>query len=228
MEKRTRADILKVAVLGCSAGAEAYSAAWRIRSARPDLALILHGVDLSHQAIEIARSGVYSGKVAQFTGTDIFDHMTRSEIAQLFDRKGDVLTIKSWIKEGIEWRVGDVRDSEIHDALGPQDVVVANNFLCHMNAPEAEECLRNIARMVKPNGYLFVSGIDLDVKIKVATDLGWTPMNELIEEIHYGDSHMIDTWPWTYSSLEPLDKKRQNWRLRYAQAFQLSGAGGVV
>ena len=30
-----------------------------------------------------------------------------------------------------------------------QDIVIANNFLCHMEAADAERCLRNIARLVK-------------------------------------------------------------------------------
>ena len=44
--RRAEADILKVAVLGCSTGADAYSIAWTIRSVRPDLKLILHAVDV--------------------------------------------------------------------------------------------------------------------------------------------------------------------------------------
>ena len=36
---KTKDEALRVAVLGCSTGAEAYSVAWRIRSARPDLSL---------------------------------------------------------------------------------------------------------------------------------------------------------------------------------------------
>ena len=104
----------------------------------------------------------------------MFDGMTEAEIEELFDIEGDVVEIKSWIKEGIKWRVGDVGQSEIVAALGPQDIVVANNFLCHMNASMAERCLRNIARLVTPYGYLFVSGVDLDIRTKVAKELGGT------------------------------------------------------
>jgi len=54
--------------------------------------------------------------------------------------------------------------------------MVANWFLCHMHPEEAEECLRNLARLVKPGGYLFVSGVDLSVRSKVARDLGERPV----------------------------------------------------
>jgi chemotaxis methyl-accepting protein methylase/mannose-6-phosphate isomerase-like protein (cupin superfamily) len=225
--RRTNADPLRVAVLGCSTGAEAYSVAWSIRSARPDLTLILQAADISEQAVEIAKSGVYSATALHFAGTEIFDRVTEAEIGELFDQDGDLLTIKSWINEGIKWHVGDVGKPEIKDALGLQDIVVANNFLCHMDAAAAERCLRNIARLISPNGYLFVSGIDLEIRTRVAKDLGWEPLQELLQEIYEGDPHMRSNWPWNYSALEPLNQRRRDWRLRYASAFQFvpPGAG---
>jgi len=185
------------------------------------LKLILQAVDISEQAVEIAKSGMYSPAVSRLTGTDVFDAMTPAEIEELFDRNGNILTVKSWIKEGIEWHVGDVGDSKILSIIGSHDIVVANNFLCHMNASAAGSCLRNIAQLVTHDGYLFVSGIDLDIRTKVAEDLGWRPIEELLEEIHYGDPRMVASWPFNYSSLEPLNKKRIDWKLRYAAAFQL-------
>jgi SAM-dependent methyltransferase/mannose-6-phosphate isomerase-like protein (cupin superfamily) len=221
IEQRAKADILRVAVLGCSIGVEAYSIAWRIQSARPDLKLILRAVDISKQAVEFAERGRYSLVGPQLSGTDIFERMKETEIMELFDRDGDVVTVKSWIAEGIKWQVGDVAEAETIDALGTQDIVVANNFLCHMHPPMAERCLRNIARLVRPHGYLFVSGIDLDVRTKVSADLGWHPLQELLEEIHEGDPCMKTYWPWHYAGLEPLNKKRSDWKRRYAAAFQV-------
>jgi SAM-dependent methyltransferase len=228
VERSTKADTLRVAVLGCSTGAEAYSVAWTIRSARPGLQLVMHAVDISSLAVEVGKSGVYSPVASQLTDTDLFERMTRAEIEDLFDRDGDAVTVKSWIKEGIRWDVGDVGEPEILDILGPQDIVVANNFLCHMDDSMAERCLRNIARLISPNGYLFVSGINLDVRTKVANDLGWRPLQELLEEIHEGDPGMRSHWPCRYGGLEPLNKRRQDWTIRYAAAFQLvSSAGGA-
>jgi hypothetical protein len=106
--------------------------------------------------------------------------------------------------------------------------VVANNFLCHMHPFMAERCLRNIAHLVRPHGYLFASGIDLDVRTKVADDLGWHPLQELLEESHEGDPSMRALWPWHYAGLEPLNKKRGDWKRRYAAAFQLSPYGGCA
>ena len=91
-----------------------------------------------------------------------------------------------------------------------------------MSPPEAERCLRNVARLVSPSRYLFVSGVDLDVRTKVARELGWEPVQELLEEIHEGDPYLRRYWPGQYAGLEPLNKRRRDWRIRYAAAFQLS------
>jgi SAM-dependent methyltransferase len=219
------AATLRVAVLGCSAGAETYSVAWRIRSAQPELKLAMQAVDISKQAVEVGERGEYSAVESEFTGSDLFDRMTEREIAELFDRVGDKLIVKPWIGHGITWRVGDVGEPGVLDLLGPHDIVIANNFLCHMDPATAERCLRNIARLVRPSGYLFVSGIDLEVRTRLATDLNWMPLRELLEEVHEGDPRMRRNWPFHYSSLEPLDKKRRDWRLRYAAAFQVGGSG---
>jgi SAM-dependent methyltransferase len=228
LERRAKAETLKVTVLGCGAGAEAYSVAWRIRSARPDLKLILRAVDISKRAVEFAKCGVYSLAAPQLTGAAMLERMTAAEVEELFDRDGDAVTVKSWIKEGMSWYVGDAGGPEILDALGPQDMVVANNFLYHMDAPEAEICLRNIARLVRPNGYLFVSGVDLDVRTKVACDLGWKPIQELLEEVHDGDPCLRTDWPFHYACMEPLNKKRRDWGIRYAAAFQLVPSAGAA
>ncbi len=221
LQKKRSGESLKVAILGCSMGPEAYSIAWRIRSARPDLKLTLSAVDISPRAVEVAKRGVYSLTDSEPTSSSIFERMTAQEKEEFFDINGQAAAVKPWIKEGIQWRVGDVGEPDAVDALGLQDMVVANNFLCHMIPSEAERCLRNITRLLSPYGYLFASGIDLDVRTKVARDLGWTPVQELLEEIHDGDPCLRTHWPWHYGGLEPLNKRRRDWRIRYAAAFQV-------
>ena len=100
-------------------------------------------------------------------------------------------------------------------------MVVANRFLCHMEPAAAERCLRNIARLVKPGGYLFVSGIDLDVRTRVARGMGWKPVSDMIRDIHEGDPSLRRGWPLEYWGLEPFCDDRSDWRIRYASVFQI-------
>jgi chemotaxis methyl-accepting protein methylase/mannose-6-phosphate isomerase-like protein (cupin superfamily) len=222
LDQKISEATLRVAVLGCSTGAEAYSVAWRIGSARPDLKLSLHAVDISKHAVEFAKRGIYPLTTSELTGTAMLERMTSVEAEELFDRDGDAMVVKSWARKAIDWHVADVRRPEIVEALGSQDIVVANNFLCHMSASEAESCLRNIGRLVTPGGYLFVSGIDLAVRAKVAREMGWKPVTDLLKEIHEGDSSLRMGWPFKYWGLEPFDDNRPDWMIRYASVFQIS------
>jgi SAM-dependent methyltransferase len=188
---------------------------------RPDLDVRMTAVDVSREVLEFGQRGVYSLKSSELQHGTIFDRMTEEEMQEMFDRQGDQLSIKPWLKEGIVWQVGDAGDPGITKLLGTQDIVVANNFLCHMYPPEAERCLRNIARLVKAGGHLFVSGIDLGVRTTVARDLCWEPVLELMEDIHEGDPVLRAFWPGDYTGLEPFDKRRRDWKMRYASVFRL-------
>jgi hypothetical protein len=173
--QKPEGSTLRITVLACSNGAEVYSILWTIRSARPDLKIIANALDISNEILEIAKKGVYSPKVHRLMHERVFERLTDEEMRAMFDGETDQFRIKSWLKEGINWQVGDAGDPELAKRLGLQDIVVANRFLCHMAPQDAETCLNNIANLVKPGGYLFVSGIDLDIRTKVAFDLGWTP-----------------------------------------------------
>lgn len=221
-KRKATGDTLRVTVLGCGTGAEVYSIAWEIRSARPDLRLILHAVDVSELAVELAKHGAYSRKASDVNSGAIFERMTEAEMDRFFDREGEWVTVKSWIKDGIDWQVADPCSLETLELLGEQDCVVASNILGCMNTHEAERSLRNIARLTRPEGYLFVEDIDLDVRTRVARDLGWKPVQDLLEEVYGGDPGMRRGWPWSCSNWEPLNKRRRDWQIRYAAAFQLT------
>ena len=149
---------VRIAVLGSSNGAEVYSIAWVLRSAQPDARLDMHAVDISPEAVEAARKGLYEPGRSELVDEPIFERMTAKEMEEMFERVGDRLRIKPGIREGIVWHVADAADPRILETLGPQDIVVANRFLCHMGPLEAESCIRNVARLLVPGGYLFVSG----------------------------------------------------------------------
>src|SRR3954471_15229933 len=196
---------LSVSVLGASNGAEVYSVAWAIRSSQAPANAVIHAVDISAEVLESARLGTYSLSGSEMVGEPIFERLSEMEMESLFDRADGRLRVKDWIRDRIEWHVADAADSRLRDLLGPQDIVVANRFLCHMPPDQAGNCLRSIARLVAPGGDLFVSGVDLDVRTKVAKELGWKPMRELMDEMHEGDPSLREAWPCHYWGLEPLD-----------------------
>jgi len=222
-DQKAHGSTLRIAVLGCSIGAEVYSILWSIRSARPDLKVLLDAVDISKEILSFAEKGIYAPDTSQLVNASIFERLTEAEMVEMFDWEGDHAKVKSWLRDGITWQLGDAADPELIKTLGAQDMVVASNFLCHMAPPDAEKCLGNITRLVRPGGYLLVSGVDLNVRTKVALDLGWEPVRELMAEIHNGDPSVRADWPWEWWGLEPLDRRRHDCQTRYAAVFRIAG-----
>jgi len=233
---------LNLAVLGCSKGAEVYSYAWTIRSTRPDLELVLSAVDISQDILDFAQEGVYSTGSPDFSnsadltdvqardlaartqrdqGRPIFERTTDSEMRGMFDVQGTQATVKPWLKEGILWRRGDVGSPAFARLVGPQDIVVANRFLCHMKPAAAEQCLRSLSGVVKPGGVLLVTGVDLDVRTKVARENNWLPVQDLLREVYEGDPSLLSGWPLEPWSPEPFQAERRDREIRYASAFRL-------
>jgi hypothetical protein len=184
--------------------------------------VLLDAVDISKEILSFAEKGIYAPDTSQLVTASIFERLTEAEMVEMFDWGGDQAKVKSWLREGITWQLRDAADPELINILGPQDMVVASNFLCHMAPADAEKCLGNIAQLVSPGEYLFVSGVDLDVRTKIALDLGWEPVRELIVEIHDGDRSVRADWPWEWWGLEPLNRKRHDWQTRYAAAFRIA------
>jgi CheR methyltransferase, SAM binding domain len=220
-----QSNTVRVAVLGCSTGAEVYSVAWAVRNGQADLKLALHALDLSKEAVAVGAAGRYARTAAKGIDPNVFERLTAAEMEEIFDREGDEFAVKPWLRERITWRVGDACSVELLDALGPQDIVIASNFLCHMDDAAAEACLRNIGGLATPGGYVIATGVDLDVRSRVASALGWMPVQELLQEIHEGDPIMTGLWPCHYAALEPFNNQRPDWRHRYAAAFRIGPVG---
>lgn len=218
IDRRSDKAELKILVLGCSTGAEVYSLARSIRSQRPGLRLAITAVDLSARVIEFARRGIYPRASSGLVPENVFSRLREPEIRDLFEVCGDSLRVKDSHREGISWLVASANDRKLRDSARPYDLVFANNFLCHLRPREADECLRSIVQLAE-GAYLFVSGVDLDVRARVIEDLGLTPVTESIEEIHAGDPSLLKDWPFRYWGLEPFDASIPDWIKRYCSVF---------
>ena len=204
---------LSIASIGCSTGAELYSLLWFIRRARPDLEINACGLDVSESVIAKASAGIFSKSDKELAC------LSETEVAALFDGEDEVLKIKPFLSRGLKWLVADALDPRLSKILEPQDFVLANNFLGPFFEDKAEKCLINISRIVKPNGYMAVFGMDLDLRTRWVKRQNYRPITDKIEQIHVGDRAMLD-WPWTRWGLEPLDKGCTDWQTRYAVVFQ--------
>ena len=161
---------VKIASIGCSTGAELYSALWLIRRTRPQHRVQAVGIDAAEECIRAAARAVYPFRVVEAAG------ISENDYERFFTTEGKALVVQDWVKEAVTWEVGDACSPDLAARFGLHHVVVANNFLFHMPADRSEECLRNLTRLVAPNGYLVVSGVDLDMRGRVLKELGFVPV----------------------------------------------------
>ena len=208
---------LRIMVLGCSRGAEVYSASWAVQSVRPDLQLEVIGMDISHGALSVARSGDYPD-----TNGGMVARLTKAEIESMFDYRDGCYSVKAALRRGVQWAQANILSDDLDPYLRSADVVIANRFLCHMDESTASRGFTRVLRLVKPDAYVMVSGIDEDVRERVAREFKLTPVMERLEDVYYGDPSLVAGWPFRYWGLEPIDKKHPHWTVRYAPVFKVS------
>jgi chemotaxis methyl-accepting protein methylase len=211
---------VRICSMACSSGAELYSLLWLIRKARPDLNVAALGVDISEAALERARLACYLRDDMEFRGS-IYDDAFRG----LFETDSSVFRVKDAIRRGVQWVQGDACDTALASKFGSRDVVLANNFLIHMEPDEASAALTNVARLVSPGGILVCRGIDLNVRQKVVSRLRLKPVPIRLEQIHNAELDLDARrhWPWKYYGLEPLNRNRKDCVQRYSAVFQVCG-----
>jgi chemotaxis methyl-accepting protein methylase len=212
---------VRLIVVGCSTGAEIFSIVWRLRKARPDLTIEAVAIDIDESCVNIGREARYSINSPEIQGPPERNlALSEAEIATLFDREGDTLVVKHSIRSGITWYAGDLADPELNLRLGLFDLVVANNILIHMEHDVALHYFRILTKIVLPGGYLFVSGVDLDVRAKAAKELQLEPISDHMENLHNENSLTLE-WPMHYWGLEPIDVNRRDVVYRYCPLFRV-------
>jgi chemotaxis methyl-accepting protein methylase len=213
---------VSILVLACSIGMEVYTVQWRLQDLKQKVNIRLHGMEIQEESLDMAKKGEYP--LPQYEKH--LERLTDKERDEFFSIENGLACVHPWLKENIEWSVGDACDPNLVDKLGEQDIVIANRFLCHMYSKDAENCLNNITRLVAVNGYLFVTGIDLEVRQKVMQRADFLPVPDHLAEIHNGDSPLIkEGWPWTYYGLEPISSNpdKDDYLSRYAMVYQRIG-----
>lgn len=205
---------LRVAVLGCSAGAELYSAMWAIRSVRPDLHVEAAGVDSSESALRTAARGEYTCDSRELA--DLPDRL----VVQMLEPAGSVLTVRRPYRESVSWHLLDVGDPALVERLGERDLVLGNNVFIHLPETLADAALRNSVALLAPGAYLVTYGVDLDVKTRVVRSCGLVPDEGDISAIYEANERALARWPLKSIGCEPMDTTRPDWQFRYASVYR--------
>jgi len=206
---------LKIAVLGCSNGAEAYSIASVLMEHHPDLRFSVHGYDIIKEMVDKAGS-------ASFTEEEVLNNkmIRTSFIKHTFDIEKDQYKIQPKIASRVYFDLGDALNHNLKDINGLSDIVFAQNFLFHLKPKVCESAFNNICRLLKHRAVLFIDGMDLDMRQKLTRRNGLVPLEYEIEKIH-NEARVgrTDAWPFVYWGIEPFLTVRRGWKRRYSTIF---------
>lgn len=206
---------LKIAVIGCSNGAEPYSIASVLQNRQSELKFRLHAFDIDKDVIGKAQSG-------QYTREEVYNNslITASFVDKTFDIDGNRYSVKQAIKEAVHFDIADALDVNLRNVIGKWDIVYAQNFLFHLKHRIACKAFNNICTLLNDKAALFVDGMDLDIRQKLTRKNNLVPLEFKIEEIH-NEARLRkgNGWPFNYWGLEPFAPKKRDWKRRYSTIF---------
>jgi chemotaxis methyl-accepting protein methylase len=207
---------LEILVFACCSGAEAFSLSYILQKHFPNLRFRMRGYDLVAQAVESARSAV-------FTREEVFQgpFVTEEFVREAFDVvDGNKLRVKAAIAAPITFAVGDLLDRQFVESLGTADMVLAQNVLFHLPRPKARVAFGHLFGALKPHAALLVNGMDTDMRIALSKRLGLEPLDYLVEEIH--DDARVDRgsgWAGAYWGRRPFSRKSRDWLRQHGTIF---------
>jgi len=205
---------LKVAVVGCSTGAEVYSIASVMRNRHPDLAISIHAYDIDKGCIDKAKS-------ARYTPEEVLSNkmITSDFINATFDIENGYYIIKNDIRKHVHFDVADALDPKLEEKIGTFDIVYVQQLLIHLKRKEAVKGFKNINRLLNPKAALFIAGIELDMLVRLTRALNLFPCEFNIEKINNEVEVYDRGWPYVYWGREPFMTVKKDWQRRYSTIF---------
>lgn len=207
---------LKICMFGCCSGDEAYSLSSVLYHYSPNLDYSIHAYDIVEHLIEKAQTASYSGQEVRF-GPFVSDEF----VDRTFDVLGEAYIVKPALAEPVECKVGDILDSNLVSPMAEQyDLVFAQNMLFHLPRASAPKAFESLYKMLKPNGVLFINGMDTDMRIKLTKSHNLEPIDYLIEEIHE-DARLDrgDSWANYYYGRVPFSRSSRNWLRKFCTIY---------
>ena len=211
---------LKVAVIGCSTGAEAYSIAAVLKSRRPGMEFDIHAYDIDRVCIDKARTGCYTPEeVANNENSGPVKGAFDRFVSDTFEIADGRYTVREDIRRHVRFDVADVLNPELCRQAGASDMVFAQNFLFHLRRKEAAKGFKTICGLLKPRAALFIAGVDPDMLVSLTRRFDLVPCDYKALQIHEEIAMICRGWPYNYTGREPFVPSRKEWKRRYSTIF---------
>ena len=210
---------VRIVVMGCSNGAEAYTAASVLTARWPHAELVVDAYDIDARALEKARTACYRAD-------EVFNNkiITAKFVEDTFDVDGNVYRVKERIAARVKFFSANVLNSDLQSRVGKCDILFAQNFLFHLDRKAAARGFNNLCSLLNPRAAFFIDGMDIDLRRKGVMKHHLLPLDFRIEEIHNEARRARAAgWPYRYWGLEPFMTFTKDWQRRYATIYLKSG-----
>jgi chemotaxis protein methyltransferase CheR len=143
---------IRILSAGCATGEEAYTFAITLRELGPSAPahVSILGVDLNAQSITVARRGRYSARAMRATPPGY--------LAKYFRRDREQFVLDQNVRAMVQFEERNLA-IEDHGFWRPQsfDVIFCRNVTMYLSARALGEVIARFARMLAPDGFLFLS-----------------------------------------------------------------------
>jgi len=215
LTKEQLSSPLRIVVMGCSNGAEAYTIASVLMARCPGVEFIIDAYDINADICEKARSACYNA------GEVLNNQLLTAEFIQAtFDVSHDTYRVKDRVAARTKFHIADVLNPDLVNQVGQCDILFAQNFLFHLDRKAAVLAFNNLCSLLKAHAAFFIDGMDIGLRQKWARVRHLVPLDFRIEEIHNEARRARAVgWPHNYWGLEPFMTFANNWQRRYATIF---------
>lgn len=150
LKNRKAGDSIRIWVIGCSTGEEAYSIAIVLKECLDELKLKgiktqIYATDIDKEAIDVARQGRYPDNIAA--------DVSEERLQRFFSKEDDHYRIKKSIRDGIVFAVQNILADPPFTKL---DMVSCRNLLIYLNAETQKKILPLFNYIMNPGAVLFL------------------------------------------------------------------------
>lgn len=155
LQSRAAKKSIRIWSAASSSGQEAYSLAMILQDEAAKLGgwkIDIVGTDLSREMVERAKQGIYT----QF---EVQRGLPVTHLVKYFTQLGsDKWQIKDTLRQMVQFREGNLLTD--FSMLGTFDIIFCRNVLIYFDPPTKTKVLQNMARIMPPDGVLFLGGAE--------------------------------------------------------------------
>lgn len=140
-----------------SSGQEAYSLAMTLQEALPTgWSYEIVGSDISTEMVKRAQAGEYSQ-------VEVNRGLPATQLVQYFERAGAHWRVLPSLRRNVSFRLMNLTTSL--PSMPPFDVIFLRNVLIYFDVAMKRTVLRNVARLLRPDGWLFLGAAETTIGI---------------------------------------------------------------